>query len=93
MILIWFTQKPNPALMFEVQKGGHLCVQARTEALVRGVVAQYPESVVIVGADIPQAQAQEVQRRHTTIHLTRDATTRDILCELSNLFPPKATVQ
>ena len=40
MTLFWFMLKPNPALMFEVQQAGHVCVQVESEAVIRGVVAQ-----------------------------------------------------
>jgi hypothetical protein len=91
--LIWFTNQPDPALMFEVQQAGHQCVQADTEALVRGIAAQHPNSVVIVGADVPQAQAREVQRHFPTLHLTPDATARDVIWELSHSFGKTGTMQ
>lgn len=71
MMLVWFTRVPNAALMFEVQKAGHLCVQAGTEALLRGVVVQYPENGALIGPDISQSEAREVRQHYPTMHLTQ----------------------
>lgn len=84
-LTVWYTRRPDAALMFDVEQAGHACVQADTEALVRGVVAQHPQSVVLIGPDVPEPQARAIQQHFQTICVRPGATAKDLIWEVSFL--------
>jgi hypothetical protein len=53
------------------------------ENVIRQVVVQYPDSLIIVVLDMPAPQAKTIQQRLPAIALTEGATAKELLFELA----------
>lgn len=94
MFLIFFTNQPDRAMMLELGMAGHDYADTRSEGEVRGLAAYFYDNVILIGPDIPQADAEAMERDYWTIRLTPEKKAKDVLWELWNMFPSRnATVQ
>lgn len=74
--------------------GGHQCLDTPEEGVVRGLAAYFYDNIILIGPDIPQTEVEAIERDyHLTIRLTPKKTAKEVVWELSNMFPPNFTVQ
>lgn len=70
--------------------GGHQCLDTPEEGVVRGLAAYFYDNIILIGPDIPHAEIETIERDyHLTIRLTAGKTAKDVVWELSNMFPPR----
>lgn len=82
MTVIWFTHGGNNELIDAVRKAGFDCCIVTSEILIRELVAQYTNSIVIIGHDIPPDRAHSVQQQFPMLTINETAKTANILYEL-----------
>lgn len=49
--------------------------------------------VIVIGADVEEPDVVEAQMRHITLRLKPEATAKDVVWELSQLFPQPGAIQ
>lgn len=82
MTIIWFTYQEDLKTVDEVQRSGHKCLLATSEIVIRQLAAQHPDSIILIGHDIPQNRTTRLRQSFTTLHLKPEATSQDILTEI-----------
>jgi hypothetical protein len=85
MTVIWFTYEGNP-IIDEVQQSGHTCMIATSEIVIRQLVAQYPDSMIVVGHDIAPRRALNIQQSFPTLTINEATTAKHVLIELGMIM-------
>jgi ABC-type nitrate/sulfonate/bicarbonate transport system ATPase subunit len=85
--LILLTARAPHPLTDELILAGHDVLEALAISEVFALLEQIPEAQVIIAADIEAERAKVIQQHNPTIHLTGNATLKDVLWELELLFP------
>ena len=73
----------------DLEQAGYRVFEALDVSEVLHLCEHHNIDAVVIGADIDEPDVIEVQLRRITIKLKADATVKDLVWELSNLFPDK----
>lgn len=92
-LILLIARAPHP-LTDELILAGYHVLEALAISEVFALLEEIPQAQVIIAADIEAERAKVIQQHNPTIHLTGNATLKDVIWELELLFPsnPK-TVQ
>lgn len=92
-LLVYLTNRSNSKLADQLTLAGHRVreVLAVSEALYFCDTENV--DVIVIGAEVEDPDLVEAQLRRVTIRLKPEATVKELIWELSNLFPDKTTVQ
>jgi hypothetical protein len=85
-LILFTTIAPHP-LTDELFRQGHQVTEALAISEVLSLAQQHPASTIIITADIDQARARMIQQQYMTVYLGTEATTADVLWELSQFSP------
>lgn len=73
---------------------GHKVKEATSVSEALFVCENEPVDAIVIGADVEEPDVVEAQMRRITLRLKADATSKDVIWELSLLFPAgKSMVQ
>jgi hypothetical protein len=81
------TNRAPSRLAQEVSLAGHKVFEAFAVSEALYVCERERVDVIVIASDIEDPDLAEAQLHHITIKLKPEATTKDILWELSTLFP------
>ena len=84
--LIYFTRE-LPGLSEDLSEQGFQVYEALAVSEVMYLCQQHPRLTVVIDHTVEPDAANKVAGRHITIRLKKKATVRDLLWELSCLFP------
>ena len=84
--LIYFTRE-LPGISEDLSDQGFQVYEALAVSEVRYLCQQHPCLAVVIDHTVEPDAANEVADRHITIRLRKKATVRDVVWELSCLFP------
>ena len=73
----------------DLEQAGYQVFEALDVSEVLHLCEHHNIDAVVIGADIDEPDVIEVQLREITIKLKAEATVKDLVWELSNLFPDK----
>jgi len=73
----------------DLEQAGYQVFEALDVSEVLHLCEHHKIDAVLIGADIDEPDVIEVQLREITIKLKAEATVKDLVWELSNLFPDK----
>ncbi len=85
--LVYLATRSNPKLIDELTLAGHRMREALTVAEVLYLCENEPVDAIVISADTEDPDVVEAQMRRITLRLKPDATTKDVVWELSLLFP------
>jgi hypothetical protein len=92
--LVYLTTRSNSKLADELMLAGHRVKEALSVSEALFVCENEPVDVVVIAADVEDPDMIEAQMRRVTIKLKPEATVRELLWLLTDLFPDEtATVQ
>jgi len=84
------TTSANSRLADELTGAGYCVWEALAVSEALHLCEMHPVDAIIIGADVEDPDMVEAQLRHITIRLKPEAKIRDIVWELSRLFPKRA---
>ncbi len=85
--LVYLGTRSNPKLTDELTLAGHRVREALTVAEVLYLCENEPVDAIVISADTEDPDVVEAQMRRITLRLKPGATTKDVIWELSLLFP------
>jgi hypothetical protein len=85
-LILLTANAPHP-LADELILAGYNVLEALAISEVFALLEEIPEAQVIIAANIDAERAKVIQQHNPTIHLTGNATLKDVLWELELLFP------
>jgi hypothetical protein len=85
-LILLTAHAPHP-LTDELILAGYHVLETLAISEVFALLEENPEAQVIIAADIEAERAKVIQQHNPTIHLTGNATLKDVLWELELLFP------
>jgi hypothetical protein len=91
--LIYLTTHAPPfRFAQEVTRAGHRVFEAQAVSEVLSVCEREWIDAIVIGADVEDSDVVEAQLRHITIRLKPEATAKELIWELSNLFPSSESI-
>lgn len=85
--LVYLAMRSNPKLIDELTLAGHRVREALAVAEVLYLCENEPVDAIVIGADTEDPDVVVAQMRRITLRLKPGATTKDVIWELSLLFP------
>ena len=85
-LILLASRAPHP-LTDELILAGYHVLEALAISEVFALLEEIPEAQVIIAANIEAERAKIIQQHNPTIHLTENASLKDVLWELELLFP------
>lgn len=90
--LVYLTSRSNTKLVDELILAGHRVKEAVSVSEVLFVCENEPVDAVVIAANVEDPDVVEAQMRRITLRLKPGATARDVIWEVSQLFPPTNAV-
>ncbi len=84
--VVYFTACASSESADDLSAAGYTVSKAKEISEVMHLCEHNQVDVVIIGADVEEQDMVEIQLRRTTIKLKPNATAKNILWELANLF-------
>lgn len=84
--VIYFTCE-LPGLSEELSEAHFQVYEALAVSEVLYLCEEHPEATVLIVHTVEPEAAKPVRQRQITLHLVRETTVRDVIWELSGLFP------
>jgi hypothetical protein len=81
-LILFTTRAPHP-LTDELSRQGHQVYEAIAISEVYALADQHLAATIIISADVHPERAKAIQHHYPTLHLKANATTKDIIWELS----------
>jgi hypothetical protein len=92
--VVYLTSRAPSKLTVDLILAGHRAWECLSVSEALYICEQQWVDAVVIAPDVEDADVVEVHLRHFTIRLEPDATAKDLIWELSRLFPDHtATVQ
>lgn len=92
-LILLSTQAPSP-LADNLMRAGYRVFEALAVSEVLHLCEHHEIDAIIVTADVDDPEVVELRMRRTTIQLEEETTVKDIVWELSMLFPQaSSTIQ
>jgi len=92
--IVYLTTRAPSRLADDLLRAGHRAWECLSVSEVLYICEQEWIDAVVIAPDVEDADLVEAQLRHVTIRLQPEASAKDLVWELSQLFPPmSATVQ
>lgn len=88
--LVHLTTRVPSRLASDLEWAGYQVFEALEVAEVLHLCEHQHIDAVVIGADVRDEDLIELQTREMTIQLKSEATIKDLIWELTNLFPDKA---
>jgi len=85
--LIYLTSRSNSKLADELALAGYRVREAMSVSEALFICENEPVDAIVIGADVEDQDEVEAQMRRITIKLKPEVTAKDLLWELSKLFP------
>lgn len=83
--------RSNPKLADDMVRAGYRVFEAQAVSDALYLCESEGVDVMVVAPDVEDLDVTEVQMRRITIRLTPEATAKELIWELSQLFPGKTT--
>lgn len=90
-LILLSTQAPSP-LAGDLNRAGYRVFEALAVSEVLHLCEHQEIDAIVIAADVVAPEVIEAQRRRTTIRLKAETTFKDLVWELSLLFPPASSV-
>ena len=87
--VVYLTSRAPSKIAADLETAGYTVFEALDVSEVLHLCEHHKIDAVVIGADIDEPDVIEVQLREITIKLKAEATVKDLVWELSNLFPDK----
>ena len=87
--VVYLTTRAPSKVAADLETAGYKVFEALDVSEVLHLCEHNNIDVIVIGADIDDPDLIEVQLREITIKLKAEATGKDLVWELSNLFPDK----
>jgi phosphonate transport system substrate-binding protein len=92
--IVYLANRSNPTVIGELALAGHCVLEAQAVSEALYLCETENVDVIVIGADVEDPDVIEAQMRRITIKLKPEATVKELIWELSQLFPDKtATIQ
>jgi len=92
--VVYLTTRAPSRLVGELMLAGHRAWECLSVSEVLYICEREAVDAVVIGADVEDPDVVEAQMRRITLRLNPQATARDVVWELAQLFPPTApTIQ
>lgn len=85
--LVFYTTKLPNKLLDDLLLAGYEVFEAMAFSEVLHVCEHHNISAVLIGPEIDHPALSEIQEHHMTLRLKPEASAKDVLWELSHLFP------
>ena len=90
--VVYLTNRAPAKMIGELMMAGHRAWECLSVSEVLYICERESVDAIVIDPEVEDPDVIEVQMRRITLRLKPDATTQDLIWELSNLFPATASL-